>query len=170
MQKALNVMFIFLVPSQTHSQASDLVTQGTSALKSVPTVKRNLNLGTVSFLILFVRAIIVLDLIILCKLWPLPFTHFLSLSLGIGKLVCDLHAIFLSYYYDFNTVVSRQTGFEMCAEGIESYHWWIGVGFCSHFVYRWIQMARGYVPLPRAHGEHQEQDPVPCHSFSRWSS
>jgi len=25
-------------------------------------------------------------------------------------------------------------------------------------------MARGYVPLPRAHGEHQKQDPVPCHS------
>lgn len=24
-------------------------------------------------------------------------------------------------------------------------------------------MARGYVPLPRAHGEHQKQDPVPSH-------
>lgn len=67
MHEVLNVI-VFLVPSQTHSQTSDLVTQGTSALKSVPTVKRNLNLGTVSFLILFVRAIIVLDLIILYRL------------------------------------------------------------------------------------------------------
>lgn len=90
MHKALSVMFNFLVPFQTHSQGSDLVTQGTSALKSVPTVKRNLNLGTVSFFILFVRAIIVLDL----GRWfstgsdPCP-SHTFTLSHGVGILVCD---------------------------------------------------------------------------------